>query len=119
MPQVVLGGGPFLLRQLFAGEDLECGAKGLDGLVEQLGGPRPLRPGGEVAEGGAQVVLGHGPVLGQLLAGVDLECGAVGLDGLVEQLGGPRPLRPVGEVAEGVAQVVLGGGPVLEIGRTG
>ena len=48
-------------------------------------------------KGSAQVVLGHGPVLGQVVAGADGEGLAVGLHRLAQP---PQPLRPAQPLAQ-------------------
>ena len=71
----------------------------------------PLGPSRLGQERGAQVVLGHGPVLRQLLARVNFQGASVGADRLDQKLHAFCPLGPSRLVPERVTQVVLGQWP--------
>ena len=76
-----------------------------DGFLEVLGAVA----GGEFGVGGAEVVLGHGPVGGEVIFGVDRESGLIALDGLLKVV----PPVAGGEFLVADAEVVLGHGPFL------
>ena len=84
---------------------------GLDRLTQPPQTLRPAQPIAQVPERVAQVVLGHGPLLGQIVAGADGEGLAVGLDRLVQPPQTLRTAQPLAQGPERVAQVALGRGP--------